>query len=114
MPARSASGVDLREGLAQRLGDDLLEEVALGLVAPGLAALAEVLDASSEAVSRRVPAGRSRRGGDVDVGRGRRAERLGDRVVQLAQAVEHLLVLVGQLLERPLVVLEPVLPGRCR
>ena len=33
---------------------------------------------------------------------------LGIGIVQLAQAVEDLLVLVGQLLERPLVVVEPV------
>ncbi len=36
------------------------------------------------------------------------ARRFGDRVVQLAQAVEHLLVLVGQVLEGPLVILEAV------
>ncbi len=36
-------------------------------------------------------------------------KRLGDRVVHLAEAVEHVLVLADQSLESPLVVLDPIL-----
>ena len=45
---------------------------------------------------------------DVEVGRRGRPERLGDRVAQLAEPVEHFFILVSQELERPLVICEPV------
>ena len=79
----------------------------LGLVAPGLAAFVEAPDPLQAAFGVQpieLPAQL-----EVEVRRGRRAERLGDREVHLAQAVEYVVVLAEQPLEGPLVVLDPVL-----
>ena len=44
----------------------------------------------------------------IDEGGGRRTQRLGDRIVEVSQPVEHLLVLVGQPAEGSPIVLESI------
>ena len=46
--------------------------------------------------------------GEVEVRRGRGLERLGDRLAELAEPVEDVVVLAGEPLEGPLVVVDPV------
>ena len=101
-------GFDSIEGVLHGFGNDLLEDGGLGQIAPGPAALVQVLDAGESGLLAAFQAGDLLFQVMIEVRRGRGAQRLRDRIVQLAQAVEHLLVLVGQPLERPLVILEPV------